>query len=144
MKLITAIDFSPFTMATLATTERLLKATHGEAWLIHVAAPDPDFVGMDVGPESERNHIAKKLRDEHRKLEDLAADLTAKGLKANPLLISGPTSEKLVEQAQRLQADLIIMGTHGHRPLHDLLTGSVSNAVVRSSKCPVVMVPMTK
>ncbi|MGZ4689900.1 MAG: universal stress protein [Acidimicrobiia bacterium] len=43
--------------------------------------------------------------------------------------------------AREEEAELIVIGSHGHRALFDLLLGSVSNYVLRHSPCPVLVVP---
>ncbi len=48
--------------------------------------------------------------------------------------------EAIVEYAQEIGADLIVMGTHGRRGLSHLLLGSVANEVVRRAPCPVMTV----
>ena len=51
------------------------------------------------------------------------------------------TAETILREAARLPADLIIMATHGHGAVFDLLVGSISQAVLRASPVPVLMVP---
>jgi nucleotide-binding universal stress UspA family protein len=45
-----------------------------------------------------------------------------------------------VEEAERLSADLIVMGTHGHGPVRHALLGSVAERVIREAPCPVLTV----
>ena len=47
----------------------------------------------------------------------------------------------ILESARRLSADLIVMGTHGRLGVQRLLLGSVAEKVLRSSPCPVMVVP---
>ncbi len=47
-----------------------------------------------------------------------------------------------IKEAQRLEADLIVIATHGHGAMFDLLVGSISQAVLRQSRAPVAMVPV--
>ena len=61
--------------------------------------PDPDFVSYDVVPETEREFIAKKFRDQHTKLEEMADRIRKEGIEITPLLIQGPTVETILEQA---------------------------------------------
>ena len=49
-------------------------------------------------------------------------------------------AEKLVDEATSLSADLIVIGTHGRRGLHHILTGSIAEEVIRISKTPVLLV----
>jgi nucleotide-binding universal stress UspA family protein len=47
----------------------------------------------------------------------------------------------ILAQADQLQADLIVVGSHGHGATYDLLVGSISSGVIRKSKVPVLVVP---
>ncbi|HHT0592005.1 TPA: universal stress protein [Legionella anisa] len=49
-------------------------------------------------------------------------------------------AEKLVDEATGLSADLIVIGTHGRRGIHHILTGSVAEELIRISKTPVLLV----
>ena len=46
----------------------------------------------------------------------------------------------IVDYAQELAVDLIVMGTHGRGPIGHLLIGSVAEKVIRLSPCPVLTV----
>jgi len=49
-------------------------------------------------------------------------------------------SKQIIEYADSKKIDLIVMGSHGRTGFNQLLLGSVSNAVVHSSKCPVLII----
>ena len=48
---------------------------------------------------------------------------------------------KIVAEVDRLAPDLVLMGSHGHGRLYEMLVGSVTNAVVRKVRRPVLLVP---
>ncbi len=49
-------------------------------------------------------------------------------------------AEKLVDEATALSANLIVIGTHGRRGIHHILTGSIAEELIRISKTPVLLV----
>ena len=49
----------------------------------------------------------------------------------------------ILEKAREVEADLLVLGTHGRRGLRRLLVGSVAQDVVRQTDTPVVLVPST-
>lgn len=49
-------------------------------------------------------------------------------------------AEAIIEHAGEYEVDLIVMGTHGRRGMDRLLSGSVSEEVVRQAPCPVFTV----
>jgi nucleotide-binding universal stress UspA family protein len=59
---------------------------------------------------------------------------------AQPLIREGPARSTIIEVASEVEADLIVMGTHGHTGLTHLLIGSVAEHVVRHSRIPVLTV----
>lgn len=79
-----------------------------------------------------------------RQLEHLKKMLTAKGLVADTLLVNGQAAPNIISQAATLDADYIILGTHGHTAFYDLLVGSTTHAVLQKAPCPVIVVPVTK
>ncbi|NEO29116.1 MAG: universal stress protein [Symploca sp. SIO3C6] len=139
--LLVAIDFSETTTAVVAQAELLAEATKSKLWLIHIASPDPDFIGYKTGPQTERNFLARKFHNQHRQLQESAQKLRQKGIDAVALMIQGPTVETILEQAHKLAADLIVVGSHGHRGLYKVLVGSVSEGILRQADCPVLIVP---
>lgn len=54
------------------------------------------------------------------------------------LLVRGSPAEEIVRLAEKREAEMIVMGTHGRTGLGRLLMGSVAEAVVRRAKCPVL------
>jgi len=56
------------------------------------------------------------------------------------LIESGSPAEVIVETAKKLGCDLIVMGTHGHSAIADVLIGSTAKWVVRQSPIPVLVI----
>ncbi len=141
MKLLVAIDFSDPTDRILRVAKRLASSLDAEVLLVHVAEPEPDFVGYDAGPEVVRDQVAKELRDEHRSLQAHADRLREAGVDATAILARGPTVETLLETAEKHGSDLIVVGSHGRGMVAELLLGSVSQGLIRAAHCPVTVVP---
>lgn len=140
-QILVPVDFSRVTEATLQHAARLAMALSAELTLLHVAAPEPEFVGYETGPASVRQAIAHQLAGEHKRLQELQHQLEAQGLKVTALLIQGYTVDKILAEAERISADLMVMGSHGHGGVYHLLMGSVAEGVLRKARCPVVLVP---
>ncbi|MDP6636898.1 MAG: universal stress protein [Phycisphaerae bacterium] len=135
------IDFSDVTDAVIAKAAQLAKAMDAKIWLIHAAVPEPDFVGYEVGPEYIRDSAARHLREEHRTLGEYQEKLRAEGADVTAMLVPGEAVAKILQEADRLKADWIVLGSHGHGALYNLLAGSVCQGVLRKTGCPVVIVP---
>lgn len=142
MKILVAIDLSEATPRVLQVTERVARQSAGEVRLLHVAEAEPDFMGYDSGPEVVRDQIAKEFRDEHRAVQSHAESLRESGIECSARLIQGPIVETVFNEAQRFEADLLIVGSHGFGALYDLLVGSVSRGILKDADIPVLVVPI--
>lgn len=139
--ILAAIDFSDISGIVIEKAAEIARCFSGKLWLIHVAAPDPDFVGYGTGPQCERDWRAKTLRREHKYIQDRALQLEQSGIDVTPLLISGATVATILKEASRLNADMIVIGSHGHGALYKTLVGNVSEGIIRQASCPVLIVP---
>lgn len=142
--ILAAIDFSDVTQAVLDYAATLAKAFDAKVYIIHVAAPEPMFVTYAPGPQHERDFRADELRDEHRRIQQYADTLNEAGVVAEALLVPGETISKLLEEADQLDADTIVMGSHGHGALYELLVGSITDGILRKAKRPVTIVPANR
>ena len=142
MKIIlAAVDFSHATDVVAATAADLTKALGGTLHLLHVEAPDPEFVGYEPGPQHVRDQVAKSIARNRHEIVELRDRLQGQGIDVHCLVIQGPTIDKIIEEAQRLGADVIVAGSHGHGAMHHLVLGSVSEGLIRKAPCPVLVVP---
>ena len=69
-------------------------------------------------------------------------DLDARGVIAEVHLVEGSASRAILATAGRIGADLIVLGSHGHSPLGEMLVGSVAHKVTVESSVPVLLVPI--
>ncbi len=135
------IDFSDVTAAVAETAGKFAAAFESRIVLLNVAEPEPDFVGFEAGPPTVRATVARDFKIERQRLDELKAKCMACGCEVMALHIQGPVVEKILHEAGEQQADLIVIGSHGHGAFYDLLVGSVTNGVIKSARCPVVVVP---
>lgn len=141
MKILVAVDFSDVTDRLVGVVENLRSAREGELWLVHVSEPDPAFVGFEGGPDTVRDETAGRYRREHDELHALSSRLEEAGIRNTPLLVQGPVTEKILEQAAELGIEMLVIGSHGHGAAWELLVGSVSRQIIRRADVPVLVVP---
>ncbi|MDH3345803.1 MAG: universal stress protein, partial [Kiritimatiellaceae bacterium] len=60
---------------------------------------------------------------------------------AQSMLLKGDAADLILEKAEEVKADMIVMGSHGHGMLRKVLTGSVTEAVLRKASCGVLIIP---
>jgi nucleotide-binding universal stress UspA family protein len=139
--ILAAIDFSDRSEAVLQLACEQAQLYGAHLWLVHVVAPEPGFVGYDAGPQSVRDNVAKHIRDRHRDIQEMAEVARARGVETTSLLIRGSTVKALLAEADKLHADLLVLGAHGHGLMHRVLLGSVCQAVLQKSHIPVLLIP---
>jgi nucleotide-binding universal stress UspA family protein len=140
-RILVAYDFSNHGRAVLAHAQELARSAGLAIELLHVAAPDPDFVGYEAGPQSVRDARADTLREERSALQARADELAEAGVEATPRLVEGPTVEVLLEHAAAEGVRMIVMGTQGRTGLAKIWMGSVAEGVLQGAACPVVVIP---
>lgn len=139
--ILVAVDLSDASEAVLRRARELAQRDGARVYLLHVADPDPDFVGFDAGPDSVRDQVATELREEHRTVQAHADALRAEGLDATALLVRGATVATILHEADKLGAEVLVVGTHGRGAIARALMGSVSTGLIAKSDVPVLVVP---
>ena len=69
MQLLVAVDFSDSSRIVIDYVKDLANALSGKIWLLHVAEPDPEFVGYDVDPPEMRDVVARRFHREHQQIQ---------------------------------------------------------------------------
>ena len=136
------VDFSDTTPGLIESAKKFATTFGSRIVLLHVSEPEPDFVGFEPGPMAVRQTVARDLKAEHQKVEALKENYGLPDVLA--LHIQGPAIEKILHEAAAQNADLIVMGSHGHGALYELLVGSVTAGVLKGAKCPVLVVPAAR
>ncbi len=149
-RILVAIDLSDVTEAMLETSAALAAQFEAKLYLVHVAKVPHTYVAHGGGAQFgfdpaytilSRDEIAHQLRDEHRELQENGARLEAEGIQVAALLMPGDPIVKILDEAEKLDVDLIVMGSHGHGAIYELLVGSVTEGVLRKTRRPVLVVP---
>tara|TARA_Y100000782_G_scaffold112079_1_gene141479 strand:+ start:1139 stop:1579 length:441 start_codon:yes stop_codon:yes gene_type:complete len=139
-----ALDLKSDQEKLLAQGETFAKAFNAKLWLVHVAAPNPDFAGYEAGPQSVRDFRAEELKAENKQLTELTNQLASKAIDAEGLLIQGATVETILEEAQKLNTDLIMIGHAEHSMVYKMLFGTQDTELIKKSTIPVLVVPFDK
>jgi nucleotide-binding universal stress UspA family protein len=135
------IDFSDISRSVINEAVALARAIDARLVLLHVVQL-PAIIG--TGYETEDIAPGFHLETEHqakRQLTDLQWKLRDEGVTAHVIHQVGSPGERIVQQAERLEADYIVMGSHGHGAFYDLIVGGTTTRVLKAATCPVVIVP---
>jgi nucleotide-binding universal stress UspA family protein len=142
MKTILApIDFSPASDGVVEHAIALARATDARLVLLHVVAPIP-VAGADLAlPVTGGEFEAAAEKSAERKLRQLQRSLHDAGVTSLVIQTVGDARPCILEEAKRLAADYIVMGSRGHSAFYDLLVGSTASGVLHEATRPVVIVP---
>ncbi|HSI65711.1 MAG TPA: universal stress protein [Candidatus Saccharimonadia bacterium] len=142
MKTIVAlVDFSDMTFKLLKQAHQLASAFGSEVILLHVVSPDPVVVDFGMAPTVYRPPSPETIAAEGNRLAELQESLEKFGVRTTTRQIQGTRVEDLIEECRRLGAELIIVGSHGHGAVYNLLVGSITSQILKSAPCPVLVVP---
>lgn len=141
MKLLVAVDLSDSTQTIVDKVEAITGGHSASVWILHNAEPEPGFVEFKVDPIAAREALAKRFHAEHRQIQEIAERLRREGLEATALLVHGPTVETILQEAEDLEVDMIVVGSHGHGAMYQLRMGSITKEILKKSTYPVLMVP---
>jgi nucleotide-binding universal stress UspA family protein len=144
-KVICATDFSDSSFRALDYARMLTERFEADLLLVHVV-DDPPTAVPPVGGAAVDSTINVTEYQEHlvehatRRLAELVAEQDSAGPSVRSHVAKGRPSRQIVQLAAAEEADLIVIGTHGHNRLHRLVFGSVTEKVVRAAPCPVLTV----
>jgi nucleotide-binding universal stress UspA family protein len=142
MKLLAAVDLSRASGYVIEAVHRVAMATDAEVCLLHVIIPLPAIAGMEFHPVIDQQELSERYLDEQEQLAGLVKQLVDVGVNATALIRQGDPVKSILSEARRLEAELIVLGSHGHGLLFDALVGSISAGVLRKSTLPVLIVPI--
>lgn len=75
------------------------------------------------------------------RLDTLRDEMTRSGLRAFAHERDGTVVEEVLQTANEISANLIVMGSHGHGSVYNLLVGSVTEGILKAGRRPVLLVP---
>lgn len=139
MKILLAVDGSEYTkkmLAYLTTHSELFNADNGYT-LFTVQPALPPRARAAVGKEIVDNYYADEVE---KVLGPASKFLTRHGIEAKSQWKVGTAGEQIAKIAESGKFDLVIMGSHGHSALANLVMGSVATQVLAHCKVPVLLV----
>jgi nucleotide-binding universal stress UspA family protein len=107
-----------------------------------------ELVVFNVVVLDESNAVDKREMEQHKKrLAEFVSEKVGDGsvgLQMRQVVDAGQPFGAIVDCAEKEQADLIVMSSHGRSGLPRMLIGSVTDKILRGAPCPVLVVPLAK
>jgi nucleotide-binding universal stress UspA family protein len=131
-RILVPVDFSGLTEPLVEHARALAGDTEARIDLVHVVSDaSPAWAPWGTGSNGTGGQI-------HRRLEEIAEATLPAGLPVRCRVLDGARpAPTLVRYAEEQATDLILMGTHGRTGLRRMMRGSVTEAVIRRTPCPV-------
>ena len=138
--MVCAVDFSEYSDYALQYAIDLAGVFNAELKLVHVVelpflpsyslAGVPDLsLPVEQVEENAREHMEELVKECSKKDERVSGDLR-----------TGAPFLEIISYAREVDADMIVVGTHGRSGLSHMLIGSVAEKIVRKAPCPVLTV----
>jgi nucleotide-binding universal stress UspA family protein len=143
-KILCATDLSPTSEPALRAAFDLGRKLDAMVYVLHVVEPPYRAAPWFVPASLERDVIqAMWKRQEEAALEQVQnaiAETAVDGARAEPMVRTGIPVDEILNSANDLGAEMIVLGTHGRTGLKHIALGSVAERVVRASARPVLTV----
>jgi nucleotide-binding universal stress UspA family protein len=141
-RILCPVDFSDHSRRALDHAIAIARWYKSTVTVLHVLPPAsvaalvPGPVGFDpiVLPPLDRDQLLADVKA-------FAAMESAPGVTMDAVVREGRTAGEVLDQATAMQADLLVIGTHGRSGFERLFLGSVADKVLRKATCPVMTVP---
>ena len=138
-KILVPVDLSEFSIKAVSYATRFAKQLGATLVLLHVVEPVRYPESVLIPPAMEETNRAR-LKLARASLAKFATQQVPAGIATETVTRLGHAFSEIATAAKDLDADLIIIATHGHTGLKHLFLGSTAERVVRLAPCPVLTV----
>lgn len=138
-RILVPVDFSPGSERAVQKATELAQALGAGIDLLHVYQL-PVFALPDSSVTVSPTYVADLTDRAQRALNKHRDELAETNLAVQTRLIEGVPAQSIVDYANEIGAEMIVMGTHGHSGFKRFLLGSTAERVVRTAATPVLTV----
>lgn len=135
------IDFSDASRPVIDEAISLARSIGGRLVLLNIVPPTVAFPSEFDSTGARAGFLAQAEKHARDELAALQRSLRDEGVTAHVVHQVAQPGPGILDQAERLEADYIVMGSHGHGAFYDLIVGGTASRVLKLAKCPVVIVP---
>ena len=139
-KILLATDGSEDAALAVRAAANLSERACSDLHLVHVLPRFPRYAYLGVTPQVYSRVLDEERRGAHDLLEEQVKGIEARGARVTESHTRrGPTADEILDLAEQLGADLIVVGSRGLGPVRGLLLGSVSGGIVHGATSPVLV-----
>ena len=135
-RILCPIDFDEHSGRAVARAQDLARRHGAELRLLHVLPVRAESILLPrpaAGPQSDAAA--------HAHLAELAGMIRESGVRCTVALAHGDPAFQILQDARELDADVIVMATHGRKGVPRVVLGSVTEAVLHATPCPLLTIP---
>ncbi len=140
-RILVPVDFSDCSLDALEYAVVVAQQAKASLMLLHVLEPVSYGLDFTLSHMRTREHVRESWT---KRLKELTSSHQHSHVAMEFQLRGGLPADSILDSAQTLPCDLIVMGTHGRRGISHTISGSVAEAVLRKSHCPVIAVRSPK
>ncbi len=133
-KVLVLTDGSQNSRSALRYAVEICRNSEASLHLLSVIEDMPAYATLEVGSE----FISKVQETIKNEVVNCSGYCETSGVTCEGEIRHGVPYEEIVNYAKEIDADLIVMATHGHTGLSHILLGSVAEKVIRHAHCPVL------
>jgi nucleotide-binding universal stress UspA family protein len=138
------IDLSATAEGVIESAASLAKSMNGKLVLLHVVQPPIITSDYGIAMENLEELVAVSEKTASKQLSAMKERHAQDGLPVETVQMVGAPVSLILEEANRQDAAYIVMGSHGHTALYDLLVGTTTHGILKHARCPVVIVPRAR
>ena len=144
--IIVPTDFSDFSDLALKRALDLAEACDAKIYLTHVVADAPDIFALDRFDKEGQKKIMKDLEKQCKDSfeEQMSKFAQAQQIKIETKVLRGIPSREILRIQKKINADMVVIATHGQSAFEEFLFGNTASKIIRYSKCSVLVVRKPK
>ena len=139
-KILVPIDFSKKSEFASKMAARIAKKSNSTVYLLHMIELPTGIVDMGAGSNFSIPESMLYLRKVKERIIEFKEKYFHKNIEVHHSIRFENPHKGILKYADKIDADLIVMGSKGHSDFEEILIGSNTEKVVRTSKAPVIVV----
>ena len=145
-KIIVPTDFSDYSDLAVQRALDLAEACNAKIYLTHVVADAPDIFALDRFDKEGQKKIMKDLEKQSKELfeKQLAKFPQAQNVDIEMTVLRGIPSKEILSLQKKINADMVVISTHGQTAFEEFLWGNTASKIIRYSRCSVLVVRKPK
>lgn len=139
--ILAAIDFSPGTDLVVSTAATLARAIDAKVVLLTVLVEPALVKGYDARSRETESITVAHEQSVRQRLAEIQRGLETESVSAEAVLCRGKAAFHILDEVDNRDAAFVVIGSHGHNAVYEMVVGSTTQAVLKAAKIPVIVVP---